>query len=373
MIPEEAATPEGISKLPILDRRVVNANLQRFHNPFITKGKVLERETSGTTGTPLKFPVEEAAHREQWAVWWRYWMRHGIKLGTWSGLCGGHPIVPQGSKSQRFWRTNWPLKNVMFSNYHMSKAHLPRYLKEIKRRKLTWLHGYPSSLVLLAEGALAAGIELPQLRWITTGAETLRDMQGEKIRLAFGVDAIQHYGLSEGVANISQCPAGNYHVDEDFSYVELIPHPQIPGVHKIVGTNFANPAFPLIRYDTGDLAVIKEDGCKCGLPGRAVSRILGRVDDYIVTPEGNSVGRLDHIFKGIDGIREAQIVQESPGQLLYRISKSGSEESINETLILERSRQFLGSKMKIAFEYVDKIYRTGSGKMEFVVSHLDKH
>ena len=372
MSPEEAASPEGFSSLPILSKQDVNSNPHQFNNPGVSKRGVLEQETSGTTGTALAFPVETDSHREQWAVWWRHRFRHGLSLDTWSGLFGGHPIVPQGHRNGRFWRINRPLKQVMFSNYHMSDTNLVLYLEEIRRRGLTWLHGYPSALALLAEAALRTGFELPELRWITTGAETLRDSQAEMMRLAFGIDAVEHYGLSEGVANISQCSEGNYHVDEDFSYVEFIPHAEIAGVHRIVGTNLTNRAFPLLRYDTMDLVVVEEGGCGCGLPGRVVSKIIGREDDYVATPSGHRVGRLDHIFKGVEGIREAQIIQDSPSSLLFRIATAAGFDKVNEDLILTRTRQFLGTEMEVTLEYVDEIYRTSAGKLKFVVSKVDE-
>lgn len=108
-------------------------------------------------------------------------------------------------------------------------------------------------------------------------------------------------------ANISQCLEGFLHVDEDFAAVEFLPAGG--DQYRIVGTNLSNLAFPLIRYDTGDLATLTDAICECGRPGRIVEHLDGRQEDYVVTRSGAQLGRIDHIFKDMINIREAQIRQ----------------------------------------------------------------
>jgi len=96
-------------------------------------------------------------------------------------------------------------------------------------------------------------------RWVTVGAENLLAHQRHAIERMFGVTPRQHYGLAEGVANISECPQGTLHVDEDYSFVEFIPREHGFG-HRIVGTSLDNSAIPFLRYDTGDIATIDEHG-----------------------------------------------------------------------------------------------------------------
>ena len=101
---------------------------------------------------------------------------------------------------------------------------------------------------------LANGIKL-DIKYVTIGSENLYDHQKDLILKAFNTIAYQHYGLTEGVANISQKKDGNLYVDEDFSVVEFIPKSELS--YSIIGTSLSNWAMPLIRYDTGDQAVIK--------------------------------------------------------------------------------------------------------------------
>ena len=156
------------------------------------------------------------------------------------------------------------------------------------------------------------------VRWITTAAENLLPAQADLIERAFGVRPRQHYGMAEGAANASECPNGRLHVDEDFAFVEFVPVEHGTGC-RIVGTNVTNRAFPLIRYDVGDIAQVSGQTCDCGRPGRIIDAIDGRREDYVVLPSGAMVGRLDHIFKDQVRVREAQIYQPDLRRVVLRL------------------------------------------------------
>ena len=164
------------------------------------------------------------------------------------------------------------------------------------------------------------GVDLGyHVRWVTVGGENLLKGQEEVMTRAFGIRPLQHYGLAEAVANISQCERGRLHVDEDFAAVEFLPEESGQG-HRIVGCNFTNLATPLLRYDTGDVVTIDEQGCGCGRPGRVVAAIDGRREDYVELGNGARVGRMDHVFKDMTNIREAQIVYRSERENLRCVS-----------------------------------------------------
>ena len=55
------------------------------------------------------------------------------------------------------------------------------------------------------------------------GGEKLFDYQKVEIEEIFEVKVIQHYGLAEGVANISELVNGKLVPDQDFCYTEFIP------------------------------------------------------------------------------------------------------------------------------------------------------
>jgi phenylacetate-CoA ligase len=278
-------------------------------------------------------------------------------------------VAPVEQEGPPFWRVNLPGHQVLFSGFHMIPARLPDYVRALRRLRLPWLHGYPSLLALLAGHLVETGTDLGYpVRWITTGAESLLPQQAALIGRAFGVVPRQHYGQAEAVANLSECERGRLHVDEDFSWVEFAPAGD--GTHRIVGTNFSNPATPLLRYDTGDFVTLDAAGCPCGRPGRTVFRVDGRREDYVVLPSGARVGRLDHAFKDLVHVREAQIRQRSREALLLRVVRAPQWEAADEERMLHEMRLRVGAGIRLEVEYVERIERTAAGKLRFVVSEL---
>ena len=357
---------EDLKHLPVLTRHEVQADPRRFV-PDASLGPLVACHTSGSTGAGLHIPATWRAQREQYAVWWRYNSWHGLNLDMPCLYLGGRSVVPMRQQHPPFWRYNRAGRQVLFSSYHLDSHTASAYLGEMRCSGATWLHGYPSMVALLANYALQQGERLA-LRWVTLGAENVLPYQAEAIRAAFGVVPREHYGMTEAVANISQCPEGALHVDEDFAAVEFLP---VGGdQYRIIGTNFSNPAFPLIRYETGDLATLTDATCNCGRPGRVVDRLDGRQEDYVVTRRGAQLGRLDHIFKDMINIREAQIRQSKPGHMTLHVVRGSRYGQEDEQRLNRETVKRVGNQIDFKIEYVETLPRTAQGKLRFVVSDV---
>ncbi len=355
--------------LPILSKFEVKSAVSSISND--SESEVISAHTSGTTGSGLIFPVTKEAEHEQLGVWWRYRSWHGVDPNSWCGYFAGRSIVPISQKKPPYWRRNVPGRQLMFSGYHLSEDTVVHYIDALNHYQPPWLHGYPSMLSVIAQLIIDKKIVLEyRPKVITVGAESLFDYQRELIKNAFDCPVRQHYGMAEGVANISECVQGNFHVDEDFSLVEFIPTDFDSKTYKIIGTNWSNPAFPLIRYDTGDLAVIESGECECCLNGRVVSSIEGRVEDFVTLPNGVKLGRLDHIFKDVVDIKEAQIYQQSLEKIIIRLVKGNNFSASTESRILQEARQRIGNQANIRIEILPEIEKTSRGKLKFVVSDI---
>ncbi len=357
-------------KLPLLTKEMVQDNYLDLVSEAVPQKQQIITHTSGTTGGGLRFATIQNAMQEQWAIWWRYRRWHGLPFGTWCGYFGGRSIVPISQIRPPFWRFNYPGRQILFSGYHMSPENLEHYVRELRREKPPWLHGYPSLLALLSGHILGKGDDLGyQVQWITTGAENLLSQQAELIHKAFGAHPRQHYGMAEAVANISECEHGTLHVDEDFAAVEFVPNPDGPG-YKVIGTNFSNPATPLLRYDVQDLVSLSDFTCACGRPGRVVARVDGRLEDYVVLKNGARLGRMDHIFKDMINIREAQIYQKHPGEIIIRVVRGSHYTDADGAALLSEIRKRVGDYTDILIEYVESLERSRTGKLRFVVSEI---
>lgn len=367
--PGDIATLADLQTLPVLRKSQVQQDADDFRSEAVPKRHLVAVHTSGTTGAGLRFHSTASAIREQFALWWRYRRWHGLRPNIWCAYFGGRPIVPARQRRAPFWRYDLPGRRILFSGYHMAPDHLPRYVDELRRRRPPWLHGYPSMLALLAVHVAEQGADLGyQVRWVTTGSENLIASQADAIARAFGVRPRQHYGSAEAVANISECELGKLHVDEDFAPVEFLPTQS--GDFAIVGSNVSNPATPLLRYDTGDRATLDDAPCPCGRPGRIVASLDGRSEDYVVLGNGARIGRMDHIFKDMVQVREAQIVQRGLGRLDVRIVRGAGYDADAEDALRREFAKRLGGDMRISFDYVRELERSRTGKLRFVISEL---
>ena len=359
-----------LKEFPILTKSDVKSHLRELINEGCAEPK-FDMRTSGTTGGGLVFPYTVRMENKHWAIWWRYRRRLGIDFDTWCGWFGGKRIIDPNNKKAPYWRENRPGRQVMFSTLHLTRNTVADFRKEIDSRKLPWLHGYPSHIAKFAAFALDAGLEpLLNVKWVTTGAENLLGNQMLLMKQMFPNAIIrQHYGLMEGVANMSQDINGEWMIDDDFAKVEFIPvSDDNPNLCRIIGTGFSNPAFPLIRYDTGDLATVEwdQDG------GVKVLKIDGRSSNVIKGPDGFEINeaRLSIVLHDFNNIVEAQFIQHSLTDIDLKVVRNSAYNDKDEQKLKSNIVECFDKRMKVNIEYVEDIPRPISGKLKLVVIEL---
>lgn len=369
--PMDFKSIEDLKKLPILSKKEVQNNPTDFISEGVPRHKMGMVHTSGSTGAGLCFYTTREAIQEQFAMYQRYLGWHGLSLNEWRAYFGGRSVVPMNQTTPPFWRYNFCGKQVIFSGYHMSDENLSHYVEVLKKRKLEWIVGYPSLVTLLAQYILNFGVSLGySVKGIILSSENLMPQQQDIIEKVFGTKPIQDYGLVEAVANISQCERGCLHVDENFSAVEFEKFDYDDESYRVIGTNFTNLATPFIRYDTGDIVSLDTRGCECGRPGRAVKSIDGRREDYVLLKNGTKIGRMDHVFKDLINVSEAQLYQEKAGTIEVRIVKGPKYGASDEKQLLNEMRKRVGDGTELKLTYMEKIPRTTRGKLRFVVSTI---
>ncbi|MGC8659272.1 MAG: phenylacetate--CoA ligase family protein [Desulfomonilaceae bacterium] len=367
---KEIQTFKDLEKIPVLTKRNVQdyfEDLQATDTPNNTKVLI---NTSGTTGMPLKVYTTVHGLTEMYAVWGRYYHWHGITPGEdWCAVFGARPWVDLAQKNPPFWRYNHFGKQILFSAFHMTQENIKYYVSEMRRKQPPWIQGFPSLIVLLANYLLENRQTLGYpVKHVTFGAENVFSYQIEAVKEAFGVRPRQHYGLVEAVANISECELGKLHVDEDFGAVEFMPKGN--GTFALIGTNFTNPAMPLIRYDTNDFVTLDYNECDCGRHGRVVKEIDGRIEDYIVKKDGSKIAQMDSIFKGLTSIRAAQFYQDKPGAFTLRIVKGKKYSKSDERILLVRIGVRVGPETEVQLDYVDELERSAGGKIRLFINKL---
>jgi phenylacetate-CoA ligase len=266
------------------------------------------------------------------------------------------------------------MRQLYISAHHLAPEQAALSLAAIRRRRCRLAWGHPSSLALLAHGQDALETA-PRLSCVVTNAEPLLTRQRSVIEAAFGCRAYETYGMVELVAAAGECRQGSLHWFPEFGYIEALGPgggPTAGESGEIVATSLLDADMPLIRYRTGDTAVLGQstEACSCGRGLPRLRSIEGRKDDIVYAADGRPITRLDPALKGDLPIREVQIVQERLGELLVIVAPSERWRAAYEERIAGALRERLGD-LEIRFETVAAIPRGPNGKFRGVISRLE--
>lgn len=369
--PRTIDSRDRLQALPLLDKHTVRQQPARFHAEAV--GGSLSVCTSGSTGSPLTVRCNRDALQGNYAHFYRLRERLGIAARDRCATFAGRTIVPAHTSAPPYWRHNLVTNTLLFSTYHITPASIDDYLERLASFRPALIDSYPSALGLIASRARELGIHI-RPRAILTSSETLTEMQRHAAEEAFECQVTDQYGSAEMVAFIAQCTHGTYHAWPSYGIAEVLVdgRPARPGeAGELVCTGFINPAMPLLRYRTGDMAVAG-DGCPCGSPYPSIVGIEGRMDDILVTPDGRRVGRLDPVFKGApdDAFHEAQIVQEALDRVTLRYVRGTGQSQEAVAMVLQELRKRLGPHVRVDSEEVAGLERGANGKLRAVITKV---
>jgi phenylacetate-CoA ligase len=370
--PDDIKSRDDLHKLPILTKEDVRQNADKLISSTVSKRQLLARHTSGTTGKALHFFTTKEAIAFQWAVWWRHRLGFGVSPGMWHANFTGYRVVPITQRNPPYWRWNRPMRQALINMQSLSPDKIASIVELLNSQKFDFYSGYPSIIHMMVLNAAEAGLKLSMPpRFIFTGAENILDFQRRDIEAFTGAILTDHFGSSEACCNASRCAQFVYHEDFEFGIMEALCQGPTEPSQSILCTGFGCDAFPFIRYDVGDTAVWSEQKhCVCGRNSRMLLRIDGRTDDYVVTPEGSRILRLDYLFKDALNVKEAQIIQRRLGEIAIVIVRRDDYSSKDEQDIRRDVRTWLSPSLAVQFEYVNEIPRQANGKFRAVVSQI---
>ena len=374
----DAATAirETLAGIPVLDKASYRDHFDELLSTRFPPSRIHRSQTSGTTGSALPLAYTAEAIAEEYATVWRMRESCGIGLDDPHLTFGGQVIVPFAQSEPPFWRRNHYNRQTLFSVHHMTPRNLQAYVDEIHRARATYVMSYPSSLHLVARAMLESGRKLPQgrLRAIFTSSESLLAFQQATIQEAFSAPIWDRYGTSEFAVSMTSCALGNLHVDMEYCIVEVEPEEEADDQLRgsLIVTGLGNNATPFLRYRIGDVGTRLRRPCPCGRAGDAFSDVDGRNEDYVMTPDGRLVGRLDHIFKKQTDILEAQILQDSKEAIEIVLVPGQRYDDKSEQRLLREVRMRLGEEIHVDIRPVQAIPRERNGKFRAVKSRIGR-
>jgi phenylacetate-CoA ligase len=371
--PSNIKSVDDIRIIPPLEKETIRSHQDQLLAEFY-QGPIIKGHTSGTSGTALNFILSEEANQRHYACLWFHFGWANVHRGDPVATFGGHPIVGIEGSKPPFWLYDRLGNDLMFSAYHIKPDTIPFYVQSLNDFNPTMIRGYPSQIYLIALHFLETGHCNIHPNAIYTYAETLLDRQRQVIEQAFDCPVYSSYGNGEHTGHLLQCKEGNFHVVHETCVIELLREDgeaaNAGEVGELVITSLINKAMPMIRYKIGDTGILSEGACKCGRSSPIFTNLTGRVEDFIVTPDGRHLGRLDHIFLKTLNVKEAQIVQEKIDSIVIRVVPRLGFDLSEEKLIMKEIHLRIGDMMNVRLELVNEIPRTAQGKFRFVVSKV---
>jgi phenylacetate-CoA ligase len=369
---------EILADLPLLSKETLRTHARDLLTQHPVPKSTVVFKSSGTTGTPTEIYYTPEFHALELAV-------PAARNLAWAGVSSHSRRVMFGVRKvcrfdqdkPPFWRFS-PAENMAYASvYHLSPKNIPAYLDFLRKYKPAMVMGYPSALHTIAQFALEHNDKPAPAKAIFTTSETVTELHRQTIENAWQCKIYDRYGAVEGCMLAFQCEHGRYHVSPEVGVIEIINTKGQPcalgELGEVICTGLNNLLQPLIRYRTGDVACWAVDqSCPCGRQMPILESIEGRVEDICITSDGRQMLRFDTVFKGVENIREAQVVQEQLDLFTILLVPGNSFDDHDIQKIKDNMRLHAG-EVRVNVHLVDQIERTASGKFRAVICNLNQN
>ncbi|MBP5687595.1 MAG: hypothetical protein J6X22_03010 [Muribaculaceae bacterium] len=305
--------PFTLSNFPILTKDDISGREKDFVSDKFFKFLLRKENTGGTTGKPLKLyysPTLSFSRTVYPNMLYEKFVGKPLQLGL---LRGNKPS--QGKFVERV-----GMHRVVFSSYQLYPENVDRYIEAIKSEGITCLLAYPSSLTVLAKLIKDKydKVRFPKLKAILASSEIFSRENKKLVMDVFeGTELLDFYSMSEFAAAAHSVGLGDYQFNMNYGFVEFIHSGQQTSsgnkISKIIATSIMNSTMPLIRFDTGDMAELDDDGKVLSIIGRTSDFVVNKNNDLmpcIITPRDRSFENVVafQYYQPQDGVLEFHVM-----------------------------------------------------------------
>lgn len=363
--------PEKWENLPIVTKK----DLQQPLDSIITKGVNLKDchtgNTSGSTGTPFFYAKDKMTHAMTWAVIADRYSWYGLTFSSRQARFYGIPKEFVANRKERL--KDKMMNRERFSVFDLSDKAMEQFIQRFRNGKFDYIYGYTSALVMFARHLVSRRTTLkeicPSLKICISTSETATPEDHKILKQAFGIPHIREYGLSETCITAFDAPDGNWKLTEETLFTETLDG-------RILSTSLYNTALPMIRYETGDIGIIKNE--RVGIY-RTLQQLHGRTNDMIVLPSGKTAAGLTFyyisrsVLEASGVLKEFIIRQTGLNQFTFDIVSDRDLTTEEKELVKQKISLYLEPGLDIILNRVQHIERPASGKLKHFYSELNRH
>jgi phenylacetate-CoA ligase len=359
--------PDSWDKLPVLRKSDFQQPLELLISDKYKKSELFVSNTSGSTGTPFYFAKNKYAHAVAWASIQILYQEAGIAPTDVQARFFGIPL--SGWSNYKENAKDLLMRRIRFPVFQLNDSTLEKYCQKIFNGKVNYIYGYTNSIKHFAKYVsgkyMPLNAKCPTLKAAIVTSEMCTVDEQNFIASALGVPVYKEYGASE-VGIIAFEKNSIYKVLDASVYVEN------NDKNELLITSLFNDAFPLIRYNIGDIGTIERR-----TDGTFIKEILGRSDDMVHLPNGNVAAGLTlyycsrAILEQQSTIKEIYVTQKTLSKfVIYYISDAVlTEQQIG--IVRQAFNTYLQPGLELVFEKQDQIRRRKSGKFQIFTSEIN--
>ncbi len=364
---------KSLEDFPVINKSTIRADYNKFISKKYSAETLFKVTTSGSTGTPFKAyqdNIKRARHTAD-----NIYFNEKAKLGLGERLYYFRIWNSINRKDQlkKFMQNIVECDAGVFTKDAIGKLLNQMKNDGSKKSMLAYSSTYEALVTKIKEYELSTeGINMNS---IITMSETLPDQTKVNLGEMFGCPVISRYSNMENGFLAQQCISENneYHLNTASFKIELLNFDNDTQVAngemgRIVVTDLFNYGMPIIRYDTGDIA-IREDNGKCDWRGAIFSKVLGRKVDFIYSTNDEIIS--PHVITNTmwkyPDINQFQFIQKSQFNFILKLNATVLEPAIEKDIDIN-FKSYLGENANIDFEYVEEIPVLNSGKRKKIVN-----
>lgn len=365
---------ELLKEFPIISKETLRQNIEKFQPTDLKK--TVAAKTGGTTGKSLTVYFTPENMQERFAMLDNFRSLYGYELGQKTAWFSGKNILNNRDlKARRFWKTDYLYRVRYYSTFHVHQEYLEHYLQDLNRFQPLFLVGFPSVLLEIARYGERNDIRYEgTIKAIFPTAESITEDSRAVLEGFFNAPVVDQYASSEGAPFIFECQQGHLHLELQSGVFEVLNEADIPSAEgRMVVTSFTTYGTPLVRYDIGDRIELSDQVCDCGNNNPIAARILGRIDDFIYSPERGKInlGNISNTLKGVKNVIRFQVQQHELNQLqILMVVAEAKYTKESEAVFMQNWRDRVGEQMKIELKYVQEIPNAKSGKYRMVINTI---
>jgi phenylacetate-CoA ligase len=378
--PEDIRSFEDFNRIPLLTKEKIRKNMDKLLRRNIDKDLLIKSGTGGTTDSPIiiYYNSNRAKLKEAEMHYFREWF--SWNMGDKVAYLWGAPQDIPDLDSIKYSIVN----RLTFNKLHlftslMNRERMMEFADRINRFKPDILQAYSNPAHIFSRFILENGIKIHSPKSIVLTAEPCHNSQRKIIEEAFRCKVFSFYGCREGGYVGVECNRhSGYHINCSGIYTEVMKggeKAKAGELGNIVFTDLFNYDMPFIRYQIGDMGVMRDAPCQCGSPLPLMELLAGRETDVFVTPDGSfvpGVSLCDRIIEDCEGIEQLQFIQNEIDALQVKIVKGPGYSDKDIAQLDSRLDNYFHGRLRIEKIFVDDIPKEKSGKTRFCISNISK-